>query len=240
MSEPGRTMLGAEQRDWLLGALDASNAAWRIVASPSVFTRTWCEAPAEPLHTALSKLKLIDEDGDGPDHDQWDGYPAERARLTGHLRDRAIDDVVFLSADIHIGVAAEVADEATGRPVGVELTAPSLTSQNLDDKLGVARRDARVTRAEDAYIAAHDHVRWCDMSSHGYVVIDIDAARVRAEWWTVDTVLERSRGVSLAAAFEVPRGEPALRRGGVQGNSVAADACVPAAGPPAVTPAPRV
>jgi len=94
MSDPRRTMLGAEQRDWLLGALDASDAAWRIIASPSVFTRTWCEAPAEPLQTALSKLKLIDESGEGPDPDQWDGYPAERARLTGHLRDRAIDDVV--------------------------------------------------------------------------------------------------------------------------------------------------
>ena len=39
------------------------------------------EQPAEPLLTALLKLKLIDEDGDGPDEDQWDGYPAERSRL---------------------------------------------------------------------------------------------------------------------------------------------------------------
>jgi alkaline phosphatase D len=54
MSEPGRTMLGTEQRDWLLRELDASDAAWRIVASPSVFTRTWCEDPAQPLHTALA------------------------------------------------------------------------------------------------------------------------------------------------------------------------------------------
>jgi len=203
MSEPGRTMLGAEQRDWLLRELDGSEAAWRIIASPSVVTRTWCESPAEPLHTALSKLKLIDEDGDGPDHDQWDGYPAERARLTGHLRDRAIDDVVFLSADIHVGVAAEVADGPTQRPVGVELTAPSLTSQNLDDKLCVPAGDRRITSAEAAYVAAH-----------GYVVVDVDAGRLRSEWWHVDTVLRRDAGVSLAAAFEVDRGEPRLRRAG--------------------------
>ena len=26
----------------------------------------------------MLKLKLMDEDGEGPDEDQWDGYPAER------------------------------------------------------------------------------------------------------------------------------------------------------------------
>jgi phosphodiesterase/alkaline phosphatase D-like protein len=213
MSEPNRTMLGAEQRDWLLGELEASEAAWRIVASPSIFTRTWCDEPGEPLQTALEKLKLIDEDGEGPDHDQWDGYPAERGRLTGHLRDHEIEDVVFLSADIHVSVAAVVDDVPTGQPVAVELTSPSLTSQNLDEKLGVAPRDPRIVSAERAYVAAHEHVRWCELASHGYVVIDVDAERLRGEWWHVDTVLEPSRGVTLAAAFETPRGEPRLRRG---------------------------
>jgi phosphodiesterase/alkaline phosphatase D-like protein len=205
-------MLGTEQRDWLLRELDASDAAWRIVASPSVFTRTWCEQPDEALHTALAKLKLIDEDGEGPDHDQWDGYPAERARLTGHLRDRAIQDVVFLSADIHVSVAALVDDAPTARPVAVELTAPSLTSQNLDEKLGVPARDPRILRSEEAYVAAHDHVDWCEMASHGFVVVDLDADRMRGEWWHVDTVLERRNGVRLAAAYETPRGETCLRR----------------------------
>ena len=205
-------MLGAEQRAWLLSELDGSQAAWRIVATPSIFTRTWCEEPEEPLRTALEKLKLIDEDGDGPDHDQWDGYPAERARLTGHLRDRAIDDVVFLSADIYVSVAAVVEDAASGQPVAVELTAPSLTSQNLDEKLGVARRDPRIMRSEAAYVAAHEHVQWCELASHGYVVVDVDRERLRGEWWHVDTVLERSRGARLAAAFETPRGTPRLDR----------------------------
>lgn len=212
MSEPDRTMLGTEQREWLLRELDASEAAWRFVATPSIFTRTWCEEPEEQLRTALEKLKLIDEDGEGPDHDQWDGYPAEHARLTGHLRDRAIEDVVFLSADIHVSVAAVVDDVPTGQPVAVELTAPSLTSQNLDEKLGVAPRDPRIVRSEEAYVAAHEHVDWCEMASHGYVVIDVDAERVRGEWWHVDTVLERTRGTRLAAAFETVRGEPRLCR----------------------------
>jgi len=205
-------MLGAEQRDWLLGELDTSDAAWRIVATPSIFTRTWCDAPDEPLKTALAKLKLMDEDGEGPDFDQWDGYPAERARLIDHLRDRSIGNVVFLSADIHVSLASEVTDGRSAEPVGVELTAPSLTSQNLDEKLGVASRDPQIVASEDAYVASHEHVHWCELSSHGFVVVDVDPERVRGEWWHVDTVLQPSEGVTRAAVFEVPRGEPRLRR----------------------------
>jgi hypothetical protein len=55
-----------------------------------------------------------------------------------------------------------------------------------------------------------DHVRWCEFAGHGYVVIDLDAERLRAEWWQVDGVLERLQGERMVAAFEVPRGETRL------------------------------
>jgi phosphodiesterase/alkaline phosphatase D-like protein len=38
-------MLGAEQRDWLLGALDTSTAAWRLVGSPSIMHRELVRRP---------------------------------------------------------------------------------------------------------------------------------------------------------------------------------------------------
>jgi alkaline phosphatase D len=206
MSEPGRSMLGAEQREWLLGELGRGQAAWTLLASPSILTRTWHDDTNEPLRTALLKLKLMDEDGEGPDEDQWDGYPAERARLLAALRE--VDDTVVLSGDIHVSVAGEVRDESG--TVSVELTTPSLTSQNLDEKLGVEQRSAEIKAAEAAFVDAFDHVHWCELASHGYVVIDVDPERVKAEWWHLDTVLERSNGEYLAATFEVPRGEPRL------------------------------
>ncbi len=206
MSDPARSMLGAAQREWLFAALDDSTAAWRLVASPSILTRTWCEHPSEELHTALLKLKVIDEDGEGPDEDQWDGYPAERVALLERFE--RLDDVVVLSADIHISLASEVRRD--GAPVAVEITSPSLTSQNLDEKLGVEPRSETILAAERAYVAELDHAHWCELASHGYVVIDVDPERARAEWWHVDGVLERLDGESQAAAFEVPRGTPRL------------------------------
>jgi alkaline phosphatase D len=206
MSDPGRSMLGAEQREWLLRELAGGQAGWTLLASPSILTRTWLDGSDEPLRTALLKLKLMDEEGEGPDEDQWDGYPAERARLLAALRE--VDDAVVLSGDIHVSVAGEVRDESG--TVSVELTTPSLTSQNLDEKLGVEQRSAEMKAAEAAFVDAFDHVHWCELASHGYVVIDVDPDRVKADWWHLDTVLERSNGEYLAASFEVPRGEPRL------------------------------
>jgi alkaline phosphatase D len=207
MSDPARTMLGAEQKAWLLGELGSSTAAWRLVGSPSIMHRTWKDGVGEPLRDAMLKLKLIDEDGVGPDEDQWDGYPAERRELLERFAE--VDDLLVLSADIHISVASEITHD-DGRPVAPEVTSPSLTSQNLDEKLGVEQRAEIVQESERAFVEALDHVHWCEMASHGYVLIDVDRERVRAEWWHVDGVLERLPGERCAAAFELRRGDRVL------------------------------
>jgi alkaline phosphatase D len=200
--DPDRSMLGPEQRAWFESVLEAPFSGWRIVGSPSILSRTWIEHPHEPLATALVKLKLIDEDGEGPDEDQWDGYPAERTALLERFA--ALDDVVVLSADIHISIAGRL--EHAGEPVAVEITSPSLTSQNLDEKLGVESRSEPILASERAFLDAFDAAAWCEMASHGYIVCDVDRSRLRAEWWHVDGVLERLAGERLAAAFDVPRG----------------------------------
>jgi alkaline phosphatase D len=206
MSEPSRSMLGREQRDWLMGELDSSAAAWRLVGSPSIMHRTWCEDPSELLRTALLKLKLMDEDGEGPDEDQWDGYPAERNALLEKFG--SLQDVIVLSADIHVSIASHLF--RNGLPVAAEITAPSLTSQNLDEKLKVEPRNETIVASEKAFAEALDHVVWCEFAGHGYVICDVDRDRIRAEWWLVDGVLERLPGESMAAAFEVRRGSPEL------------------------------
>jgi alkaline phosphatase D len=168
--------------------------------------RTFSENPTELLQTAMLKLKLMDEDGEGPDEDQWDGYPAERDAVLEKFAD--LDDVVVLSADIHVCVASQLT--RNGSAVAAEITAPSLTSQNLDEKLKLDPRDEAIVSSEREFTEALDHVEWCEFSGHGYVVCDVDRERLRAEWWIVDGVLERLPGESMAAAYEVRRGSPAL------------------------------
>jgi len=214
MDDPARSMYGPEQRGWLFDALAASAAPWKLIANPSVMSRTWApEIPDEAL-AGMLKLKLIDGDGAGPDWDQWDGYPHEKKALLRHLRDEVSGDAVVLSGDIHISIASELRlpgpdGEATIAP---EFITGSITSQNLDDKLGWGYRTESLA-AERAFRGALPHVRWCDFDSHGYVVIDVTAARVLAEWWAVDTVLERTDGESLASRWMVPAGAKAPEPG---------------------------
>ena len=210
MYRADRSALGPEQRTWLLDGLKSSSAAWRLLANPSVMARTWDENLADDLRPYLVKVKLLEADGRGPDFDQWDGYPAEREALLRFLQDQHIPDVVVLSGDVHVSLAIEMDVEGDdGHPVTVEFVTPSLTSQNLDDKMGWARRTESIA-IEDRLAAALPHWKWSDLDSHGYVVIDVTPERLRADWWFMPTVLERSAVEEHGASWMVKRGRARL------------------------------
>ena len=65
--DPSRTLLGAEQKAWLKGALSASRARWKVIAN-QVMICSLDAPPHNPLNT-----------------DSWDGYGAERQELVDHI-----------------------------------------------------------------------------------------------------------------------------------------------------------
>jgi alkaline phosphatase D len=216
MYDPDRTQLGIEQREWLLGALDESTAHWRLLGNASVMGATWAEDLPESLRHALAELKLVGDEGSGPDPDQWDGYPVERATLLRHVRDRAMQNVVVLSGDVHVAIVDELHGDPTAGddPVAVEFVTSSLTSMNIDDKMGWPRRDPRSLELERLAVEILPHWKWCELDSNGYVVVDVDRERVQAEWWFVDTVTAPSDAEGLGACWFVEHGsQRAIERG---------------------------
>jgi alkaline phosphatase D len=213
MYDEGRTALGAEQREWFLSSLSGSTAAWRLWGNPSVLSPTYHpDLPAE-LVPALQKLKLVTPDGLNYDHDQWDGYPAERDAILGLVEAEGIDDLVVLSGDIHVGLACEVhcdpyAAAPDAEPLAAELVTASVTSQNLDDKLGYGYGGSQ--DLQDRFVEAFPHARWTDFDGHGYLLVDLDRARLEAQWWFVDDVLAPSDHEFCPAAFQVHRGSSRL------------------------------
>jgi alkaline phosphatase D len=208
MNDPSRTQLGLEQRKWLLDELDASTARWRLLANSSAIGQTWSPQIPEPMRATIGTLKLASSDGTGPDPDQWDGYPAERATVLGHVREQGIDNLVVLSGDVHVALAMELHEDSFSgsTPVGVEFVTASLTSPNLDDKMGWPRRDERSLAVERELMEVLPHWKWCDLDDHGYVVVDVTVDRVVAEWWFVPTVLERAAGEECGARWMVDHG----------------------------------
>jgi alkaline phosphatase D len=118
--------------------------------------------------------------------------------------------VVVLSGDIHVAMALQLErPNRPGDPLAAEFVTASLTSQNLDDKAGWGYRTKSLD-AERELMELLPNIRYVDMDSHGYMVVDVTRERVRVEWWFVDTVLERTTGQRLGAAFEVRAGSPEL------------------------------
>jgi alkaline phosphatase D len=216
-----RSALGPEQKAWLKGALQGSTARWRLIGNPSVMSRTWNDALPAFVRQALVKVKLIDLDGTGPDYDQWDGYPSERRELLSWMGDLEVANVVVLSGDVHVALGAELAEDPAAPPVAVELVNTSLTSQNLDDKMGWQPRLDSLA-VEEALLAGMPHLRYIDLDSHGYSIVDLDRDRLRFEWWTVEGLDRRAPGHALAAALSVRHGEPRLRAEAVAPNAAVA------------------
>ena len=210
MYDAERSALGLAQRAWLFDGLERARAPWKLIANPSVMAKTWAPDLPEHVRPHLVKVKLLEPGGNGPDFDQWDGYPDEREALLELVRDRGVHDLVVLSGDVHVSLALELDEQGDdGRPLAVEFVTTSLTSQNLDDKMGWSPRTDSVVVERDI-VDALPHWKWCDLDSHGYVVADVSAERLRADWWFVDSVLERHDREVRGAAWMVERGRARL------------------------------
>lgn len=118
--------------------------------------------------------------GSGPayNHDQWDGYRASRRRVLEHIAGRRIDNVVFLTGDMHSSWACDIPlDPETypaSRSVAIELVGTSVTSDNLDEILRVPPRSFSLG-VEQAFRSVNRHIKLLEFDSHGYSVVGAGA-----------------------------------------------------------------
>jgi alkaline phosphatase D len=76
------SMLGAKQKAWLLEAVAASTATFKVIATSVPFY--------------------------GGGEDRWDGFPAERREIFRWIRTHNITGVAFIAADLHFASVAQV------------------------------------------------------------------------------------------------------------------------------------
>ena len=203
LDDPDRSLLGDRQRTWLAERLADTSRRWAVVASGVVVNELELPWP-RPLRwiNALLPNGYAVLDGRVLHDDQWDGYPAERARLVGWLRARgeAGGRTVLLSGDVHSSWAFEGPGD-DGGVVAVEATTPAVSSAAM----GRAHLPG-MWRLLDR--AANDlaHVCWADVTERGYAVTDIDRDGVTCTWWFVHPYDEDPASRALpAAAFRSER-----------------------------------
>ena len=204
ISAPERTILGPTQKAWLERSLSSSTAAWRLVGNQLMMAPLNLVSLPDALGAAVADATQRPEaaglpvtyhrDGIPVNTDQWDGYQAERRELLSYVRDHDVTDVVFLTGDIHIGWSMEVhveqGDAPVGDPVATEFVCPGISSENFNERIGAMTIGRPLPHGSTAAvgpaaIATNRHVRYVDFDANGYVLVDADRHRLRAEQWVL-------------------------------------------------------
>lgn len=208
VDDPARTITGDAQMDWLTAGLRSSPVRWKLVGN-SVMIAPLLFPPLDPATAAaFTELMGLPRSGLPVNLDQWDGYTADRQRLFQAITDGNIPDVVFLTGDIHSSWAADLPVDAAypnGPTAGTEFVVPSVTSSSVGEVLRSPPRTAAVS-AEQAVSAANHHLRYVELDSHGYGLLDLAADEARMDWFYAVDVTDRNTGQRHGAAFAVRSG----------------------------------
>lgn len=217
VDDPSRTIAGVEQLSWLTSGLVASQAQWKLVGNPVMISPVLVPPLPAELTGPLLKLLGLPEEGGALFTDQWDGYTADRRRVLRTLRDGNVRDTVFLTGDIHSSWACELPWDAGLYPLSpslaTELVATSVTSDNLDDLLGVPPRTVSPA-VETALMALNRHVRWVEYDSHGASVLEVTPAAVQMDWYFLANRADAASSIRHARSYRVRAGTQRVQQVG--------------------------
>ena len=203
---PGRTMLGDEQREWLIDTITESTSAWTVWAD---------EVLTVPLRLGSGPLSIYPVQGG------WDGYTRERLRITESIAAADVDNYVTLTGDMHCYVAAYQQTSYPGRVsggegvapgdrIGVEFMTPAVTSLNIAEALRLTR-GWRGTLTEPLLTwlvtTMNPHIEFFDSHNWGYSVVEFTPEACTYVGYAVDkTVNSPDADRSVVAAYRVPEG----------------------------------
>ncbi|WP_371796412.1 alkaline phosphatase [Streptomyces sp. NBC_01718] len=215
VDDPDRTITGRAQLDWLKSGLAGSDATWKLVGTSVMISPVAFGSVPAHLLEPLAGLLGLPKEGLAVNVDQWDGYTDDRKELITHLRDRSVTNTVFLTGDIHMAWANDVPVKAATYPLSAsaatEFVVTSVTSDNLDDILHVAPQTVSVLAAA-AVKAANRHVKWVDMDSHGYGVLDVTAERSQMDYYVVSDKTKQDATSAWTRSYRTLSGTQKVER----------------------------
>ncbi len=181
--DPERTLLGAEQKGWLLDGFDATTARWNVLAQQVPFTRI-----------DLDRDPAVEAYGDD-EMDKWDAYAGEREEVLAALADAATAQgfhPIVITGDVHVNQAWDIKRDWDA-PAGEGIIGSEFVGTSISSVGDAPLDDGGFTTVCGGYLG-NEHNRLYD-NHRGYVLVEADADQLRATY----------RGVS---AITVPDGEP--------------------------------
>ncbi|MCZ6521709.1 MAG: alkaline phosphatase D family protein [Bacteroidetes bacterium] len=195
-----RTMISQQQMEWLMEKLTTSSALWKIIGNPVIFSDF--------------NMSSIWDGADERNLDSWDGYPAQKKMISDQLSQQQVENVLIVTGDTHTSMAFEcianaLDDKEPSPAFAVEFATPSISSSNP----GTYDPPEVVLQREQGAYEANPHMKYVNLSDHGYLILQIEPDVARAEWHYVDRVDSISNQVSLGKSFIVKSGSYKLLEG---------------------------
>jgi alkaline phosphatase D len=203
---PGRTLLVAEQREWLVETLTSDEGLWTAWAD---------EVLTMPFRLGSGPLSLYPVQGG------WDGYTRERQRIAEAVAEADVDNYITISGDMHCYIAGYKqtsypgrvtggAGVAEGERLGVEFMTPATTSLNAAEALHLTRGwRGRVTEPllSKLVTAMNPHIEFFDSHNWGYSVVEFTREDCTYVAYAVDkTVDSPDADREVVTAYRVPEG----------------------------------
>jgi len=191
-TEP-RRFLGRRQMDWLKRGLRESSATWKLIGN-QLMIMSLDGAPTAPI------IK-----------DSWDGYGVDRRELMTHLAARGIDNVSFLTGDIHTFFAGDVGLDGRGpESHATEFVGGSITSLGIPETLEATTgappggRDALALVGRNLLVS-NPHLRYLDEKNRGYGLVEATPQELRVQFKAVDA-MQRTSAARTIGSFRVASG----------------------------------
>jgi alkaline phosphatase D len=200
------TLLGAEQRDWLVAQLQDPTPRWTVLASQVALSRIAVGNPRAPLGVANT--------------DAWDGYAHEREALMKAVHSTQQGRFVVLSGDMHASLVGmlQAGELAPSLPdaeqiMGIEFMSPPVSSPATIDLLFPRLRTHPFLRKltadmlEAGFGWMNPQLPYISIQTHGYSVISLDenGCHWQAKVVDIDVPAEQS-SLRVAAEFHYAPG----------------------------------
>jgi alkaline phosphatase D len=180
LNSKNRELIGSEQLAWIENSVVKTDAVWTIFGQqvlmaklkfPDLSKMIASEEIPSFLKPYLKFLGL----GIPSNLDAWDGYPAERNKLY-KLMNSANKKFISLAGDTHNSWVSELED-LSGKKVGVELGAPSVTSPGITDILSLDK-----AKFVNNIVKINKELQWMDPSNRGYLSLDCRKTKIIASF----------------------------------------------------------
>ncbi len=218
ISDPSRTMLGLEQRAWLLDGMATSDACWKVAGNPVPFIpqNVGPEVPDE-VKAGLGPLtENLPINRPAYYIDDWNGYVGERTIIFDAWHD--IDDVVVLTGDYHESFASDLPKDlgsyvADPVSVAVEFVTPSVTSPGYSETIALSGAPPELANFADSLFVANfttsnPWIKYHEGFSNGYGVVEFSRTQTQFDFHFLDDRSEADSPAPVAASWKADKGDP--------------------------------